>query len=178
MTNLKEKQLKKLGYNSETGFAKVGFVVSHSGAGQIPYLLTKSISAWYEKNISPNITVFAENVSPPSMVQDFALYPIRDIVGFDGVLIATSFQTAMGMVKATRAKRYWYVYDLEWKQPEWYWNLGLVKRLLESEDISKITRSKTYYDHLTKEMNGKNVNQIIIDDFNLEQILSLTGVIK
>lgn len=171
------KNIKKMGFDAEKGFSRVGFVMSNAGSNQVSYLLTKELNDWYQKHYAVNITVFTENVLPPALPQNFAVYPLKDTAGFDGTLISTSFEMAIRTRKSTRAKLFWYVYDLEWKQPEWFFNMQMVKQLLEDEKVTKMTRSPMYYEELVK-MGAKNIVAKTIDDFNIEQILHITGVTK
>lgn len=171
-----QREIKKQGYDPNKPIPKVGFFVKDMSASQITYLLTKRLNEWYQDNFHINFVVFVENLHPPAIETNFPIYQLKDIMGFDGTVISTSFLLWLKAQKSSVAKHYWMVYDLEWTQPEQHPDMkNLVMTALKDPNVNKMFRHKNHYD-IVKALGGNSINEQTVDDFDLSTILKITGV--
>lgn len=150
-------------------FQQLGFVVDDLGASQVSYLLIKNTNDFLEKRHDVNINLFFEDNFIPCLEPKFARFNTYDAFVFDGTLIATSLNTALTIKNFTRAKRFFYINDLEYlrknvDQNEW-------KDILCDNNIVKFTRCDDYRTYLI--LQGYNIHPIVVEDFNLDKILEV-----
>lgn len=90
---------------------QINFLVRDLIASQLSYYLTKNLND--AQNI--NGIVFYENLVPPCLIPKFTTMNISEAWAQPGISIATTLSTAHKLVNFTgRAKKYFYVWDLEW----------------------------------------------------------------
>lgn len=165
--------MKKITDNFITGgFESVAFAINSLSANQMSYCCIQNINKWLKENFGVNFSIFYQENAIPCKSLNFARFHIKDCEAFTGDLISTCFGTANSIKNATRSRRYYYISDLEWRRPWFKFSASEVNDVLFNKDIKKFTRSKDYYDELTS-MNIE-VSDIIVPDFNIEQILEIT----
>lgn len=149
----------------------LGFVVEDLAAGQIPYTLIHNSNEFLDRDTDINISLFYMENSFPCLWPRFARFNLKDTMGFCGSLIATSVQTAHAIQQATRADRYFYIQDLEWKRPWFNETKQMWNSVMGDEQVIKIARSNDHYKEFCK--SGYRVRGYV-EDFNLEKILEIT----
>jgi hypothetical protein len=150
-------------------FQPVGFVVDDLGASQVSYLLIKNANQLLSSRHDININVFFEDNFIPCVEPKFARFNTKDAFVFDGSLIATSLKTALTIKNFTRAKRFFYINQLEnlrksTSQDEW-------NNILCDKNIVKFARCVDYKDELISK--GYDIHPEVVEDFDLNKILEV-----
>lgn len=69
-----------------------------------------------------NVSLFFIEISRPLVINNLCTFPINEIFGFKGTLIATDLETA-NIMRKTNNNKIFYVQDLEWtKNPDYFEN--------------------------------------------------------
>lgn len=166
------KETKKSGYNLNTGFNKIGFVLKDLSAGQIPYICINECNKWLDNNFGTNLTIFCYDHAIPCVPMKFAKYHVKELDFFVGDLIATSIDSTLLINNNTRAKRYYYINDFDWTRPSCNLSKENISKVLYNNNIIKFCRCKDHRDKLKKD--GINILDIIVEDFNIKTILEIT----
>jgi hypothetical protein len=159
------------GYDIFNGFKKVGFAIDSLAAGQISFTCVENTNKWLASNFGVNFSIFYEQNALPCVSPQFARFHIRDAIGFEGDLIATSYNTLKSIKGATRSKRYYYINDIEWWRPWFKDSINEIKALSQDDSIVKFCRSQDHRDRLLDM--GFEVSPIIVEDFNIDKILEI-----
>ena len=148
---------------------KLAFVVEDLNASQVGYQSVRELNILSERSSEIEPSIFFIEQSWPCMAPKFARYHVRDSLWYDGHLIATSLKTALSIRTSTRAKRYFYIQDLEWLRGNC--DLDGWKSIMSDEGYVKICRCK---DH-AKEVHeaGFCVNLIVIENFEINKFVEL-----
>ena len=97
---------------------KLGIAVNNLGASQLNYFLVKNANSILLREPLLDVTAFIENQVPACLPANFAVMPMYEAWGYDGVVVATSFTTAQKLLAfPCPAKKFFYVWDLEWVRP-------------------------------------------------------------
>jgi len=115
--------------------------------------------------------VFHEAWKRPPTSLCFPLLQQRHVWGFDGVLIATSINTARKLISLPNvaSRKYFYIWNLiEWTNS--LTNSQEVLQLHKSDHMKVIARSEDYAFVLK---NSFNIDPIILQDFNYEESINL-----
>ena len=170
----KIKQLSKTtGYSIENGFKQIGIYVDNLMANQFGYLLLYQTALFNQENFGASFSVFARDKLPPCLIPTIPIFNARDIVGFDGNIIATSIKNVKELSRATRAKKFFYIFDLEWKQKDVIISRIDVQSILKDPNIIKFTRSKEYYDCIKDEC--ENLSQTLVPNCEPNLILEIVN---
>jgi hypothetical protein len=157
-------------FDISKGFPMLGFAVQDLASSQIAYTLTYNCNEWLHKEFRINIALFYQAQWLTPIQPEFAQYHMANSVAFTGSLVATTADTAFSIRPATRAKRFFYIYDLEIlrnNSNREYWDI-----VMNDDTITKFTRSKSYLDYL-KDL-GYQIDERIVPSFEIEKILEIT----
>lgn len=122
-------------------------------------------------NHNDEVCGFLVNVSGKLIDTTFAYSNITDIAHFnDGILVATSIQTADCLKKASvNSKKIYYVWNMEWiGHPFRFYE---VYEILSDKNLKIVVRSDLQKKILESNFNLKNIE--IVDDFNMEKIYEI-----
>jgi hypothetical protein len=93
---------------------RVGFCVDDLGGSQLSFFLTQALNEWV-RNPRRDAVVFYEDLAQPRSRADFAVMQSIDMAEFSGILIATSYATAIKVLACKGpSARLFYLQDLEW----------------------------------------------------------------
>lgn len=154
-------------------YKQVAFLFDHVSANQAVYSAIYNINSFIETDDTYNFSIFTMENTPRCVNPSFAVYSARDIRAYTGTLIATSLKTACELSRAHKAKKAWYIYDIDWirKQNQKY--ADKIPELFGNKDIKIFVRSKDIQDLLN---NWKvNVDITIVPNFELSKILAILG---
>jgi hypothetical protein len=166
------KEARRTGFDLETGFKKIGFVLKDVSAGQLPYTCIQSCNSWLDNNFGTNISLFCYDHTTSCVNTKFARFHVKEIDHFVGDLIATSIDSALLIKNNTRAKRYYYINDFDWTRPNFTLPIEYVDKIFNDNDIVKFCRSRDHRDRLIKE--GYKILYTIVEDFDIKTILEIT----
>lgn len=94
---------------------RLGIAVSDLGPSQLNYFLVRNVNQLLAKDPTADVTVFFENQVANPLPANFALMPMYEMWGFNGVAIATTFNTARKLQSfPAPSHRLFYVWDVEW----------------------------------------------------------------
>lgn len=144
---------------------KIGIAVSNLSFSQLAFNIVKQVNAALAQNCKRNITVFYEEPRPAFASFLFPSMHIAEAYEWSGTLIATNLSTAQKIISfPTAARRYFYVWELEWlrmqnvpfEQLHYIYNNSKLRLIARSPD----------YSLLLKECFNVDVN-LFMEDFNL-----------
>jgi len=93
---------------------RVAFAVPTLGSSQFAYSLIRQANLQVATR-SADVAVFFESAVRPCIQPAFACMQLAEGWNYDGVVVATSLQTARAVLNFPHPKsRYFYVWDLEW----------------------------------------------------------------
>lgn len=161
------KELKQTGYNGEC--TMVGFCVNDLGMNQIAYTLIKNVNSWLEDNFGLNPSIFFIENNMTCLPVKFPRFHLKDANVFTGHLIATDIKTVINLSYVHRCKKYYYINDL-FEIINAKNDSGIID-ILKDKEIIKFCRSKDHREYLMKK--GYLIHDIIVDDFDLNQILEI-----
>lgn len=93
---------------------RVGFCVDDLGGSQLSFFLTQALNEWV-RDPRRDAIVFYEDLAQPRSRAGFAVMQSIDMAEFSGVLIATSYATALKVLACKGPRqRVLYLQDLEW----------------------------------------------------------------
>jgi hypothetical protein len=93
--------------------AKLGIAVRDLGGSELNWRLIRGANVAAERGL--DVTMFYQDLVPPCLSPNFAVMPLVEAWGYDGLMVATTLATAKKMVSFPRvASRLFYVWDLEW----------------------------------------------------------------
>lgn len=153
---------------------KLGFAVSDIGPAQVPYTCITEFNKALMDRIDINISLFYKNNIYPCLSPKFARYHIKDTVGFDGYLFATSLDTLESIINSTRAKRFFYLNDIS----EIIRNTDKAKELLYDHNIYIVSRCEDYFIWMTENLDLTRINLIdkVVVDFDINSILEIINI--
>lgn len=146
---------------------KVAVAVCDLAPSQLNFLVIKNGNDWLAENPRDDYLVLYQRLAAACMPMNFASMQIIEGWGLDGVLVATSLSTAENIIKFPSAtKKFFYVWDLEWiRQHNTY---RYFQDIYGNKELNLISRSK---DHAKAIKHAWNRDSIIIEDFNLKEIV-------
>jgi|LULF01.1.fsa_nt_gb hypothetical protein len=149
---------------------KMGFVVPDLIASQLSYYLIMNLNEQCATSKNDYV-VFFENVSSKVIDPHFAIMNTAELWTFDGTLISTTVSTTLTSINSmSPAKKYFYVWDLEWLR-EMGKNFEYNIKAFISDEVELIARSE---DHSAAIKNYCNRDVIgIVDDFNINQFIRI-----
>lgn len=154
---------------------KGGIWVDNIGKSQKGHYIIKSINEIVKDHFN-DIILFYNEFDNIMAVPKFAILQDSEVWGFDGLVIATSFNTAKKLISCpSPTKKFFYVWDLEWLNIE---NLNYVdfQNVYQNDSLDLIARS-SYHAELLEKCWKQPVG--IVEDFDAEQLRKiLSGEIK
>jgi hypothetical protein len=148
---------------------QIAFVFEDLNASQSAYLACKNMNRMLENTSEVEPTVFFMEQSLPCVDLQFARYHVREALLYTGNLVSTSLKTAISVSKATRARRYFYIQDLEWLRPNF--NKEAWLNIMQDRSIKKICRSVDHAEAIHE--SGFGQVPVVIENYNIEQFLEL-----
>lgn len=167
------KEAKKDGFSVDSGFRQIAFVFDHLGASQIAYTSIHNANLYLQNRFGTNISFFIKENMPPCLPAQFAIFNTRDLRAYEGIVIGTSLSSMVECYKAVRAKKLYYIYDMEWIRPGLKLHPQMVDNILRDEKITKFTRSQDYLNLMKS--NGYNISDTIVPDLDVDLISEIIG---
>lgn len=94
---------------------KLGVLLGDLAPSQLAYYLIRDINRHLASHPTDDVVVFYENLTPPCALPNFAIMPLVEAYGYDGVLLATDLSTAkISLAIPTSRSRFFFLNDLEW----------------------------------------------------------------
>lgn len=140
-------------------------------ANQAAFTAIDAVNKWLDNNFGLSFVFFYRKNFLPSIEPKCPRYHVKDLMAFDGHVIATSMETALAMENAIKAQRYYYIYDLDWKREWKKINPDSVKRVLGDDKIIKFTRSADFVEEL--KVAGCTSLHGDVKDFDIDKILEI-----
>jgi hypothetical protein len=143
----------------------VGIIVPHMGASQISFTIIKEM----DKIKAHDKILFFENLMSSIIKPSCAMLCVNELGHFKGNLITTNIENtllALNICNRKAVRIYFYVWDLEWirrNRGNYLYNLPAYK------DVNHLIVRSNY--HVGPVENYSNRKPIVIEDFNLEEIL-------
>ena len=151
-------------------FDMLGFAIKDLASSQVAYELTYNANEWLRKNYRLNIALFYQEQWLASLAPEFAQYHMSEAVAFSGSLVATSLGTAFAIKNAVRAKRFFYINDLEYLRPNF--NKEQWDDVMNDQSITKFARCNDYVDQLRDF--GYEIDSRTVPSFEIDKILEIT----
>lgn len=153
------------------GFKSVGVVLDNVGSSQLSYLAVTKCNEAVEKNPCNNIALFISSLSVPCVQVKVPRFYTKDATTFDGWLIAPSFEALVAVENCTRAKKCYYVNDIEWSR-SWFKYHDAVDRVMSDKSIIKVFRSKDH--RLFVEKTWPRLSDApVVNDFDILSFLEI-----
>lgn len=121
----------------------LGFVINNIGPNQLAFDLIHQINLIGRTNVEVSCSLFIQNIIEPCVVPNCAVYNISEIMSFDGVMVATDFDTCEKMLKTTnQALKIFYLWELEWiRNPDKFLTY---QSILRTKGLVIFSRSEQY----------------------------------
>jgi len=152
----------------------LGLIVKELGLSQRSYYATRNMNLAARFNLVNDCCIFWEQVSPTFFKTIFSTMNSSEIWEFNGTLISTCVSTTLTAQKAVNsAKRFFYVWDLEWmrryngRNADYKYNI----EAFTDKDTSLIARSKSHASAIKNYCNRDVCG--IVEDFNIEQLMEV-----
>lgn len=160
------RQLKKEGFDENTGPARIAFYLPSMKNSQLVYSLVYEINQYVINNIGINCLIFTDDIINKCVIPKCTVLHSLYMMGYDGNLVFVSYKDLANCNKASRAKKLYYIYDY-----------AADRKLIEIDpnnilqnDIILFTRSKDYYDTISKQ---RKISPIIVPDANVKTIMEI-----
>lgn len=150
---------------------KIGIMLDNIGPNQLAHYMINSGNAVLEHHSQKvDLVAFVQQVVHPCALPNFATMNMSEAYDYKGVLVATSLQTAIKMLKCpgTR-KKFFYVWDLEWTRPQ-NKNFSVLKDIYNNPSIELISRSPNH-DKIIELCWRKPIG--VVEDGRVEQLYQL-----
>lgn len=164
-------QARRNGFSATNGFTQVGFVVPSIDANQVAFTCITNCNRWLVNNFGMSFSVFYDKEYAPCIDPLFPRFHLADALGFEGHLIATSMSAALNIKTATKSRRYYYIYDLEWLRRGYTFSKEQTESILANDEIIKFARAKDHVEEIKKA--GCTKLHGVVEDFNIEQIMEI-----
>ncbi len=148
---------------------KIAFVFDDLNASQPAYQCIKALNSLTIRSSDIEPSIFFIEQALPCIEPKFARYHVRDSLWYEGHLIATSVKTAMSIKLSTRAKRYFYIQDLEWLRQNC--NTEDWKSIMEDDNFIKICRCKDHAKAIHEA--GFIISPAAIENYNIQKFVEL-----
>ena len=148
---------------------KIGVILEDLGMSQLSYSVISNINKACEHNSENDYIIFFNNMVAPVIPPNCALMNSSEIWSFDGHLIGTSVATTLMALKSINsAKKYFYVWDLEWTRHAQHRQYSQDIPAFRSRGVSLIARSKEHAAAIQNYSNRKVSH--IVPDFDIENM--------
>lgn len=113
-------------------------------ASQLSVLVIKNINEWMKKNYLCDIIGFYNNCTNFVIEPNFCCMPSSELWGYDGIVIATDFNSAEIVLRSPSiSRKYFYIWDLEWFRLKEKDFLRL-SNVYKNQELEVITRNQEY----------------------------------
>ncbi len=164
------KKCEKSGFSLKDGFTKIGFIFNDFTATQAAYTFITNTNHWLKENFGSSICAFYEENSYPCVPILFPRFGTSEISSFQGHIISTSFETTKTLLGANRAKKYYYIDDIEYIRP-WFKDKSLFDKILNDNNIIKLFRAEDHYNKFVED--GYKIQKRIVVDYDINTILKV-----
>jgi hypothetical protein len=148
----------------------IGVILNDLTASQLSYFVVKNFNDYLDKHPKSHIICFYQEISQHSLPANFACMEISEIWGFEGPIIATTFESAEKLLGcATCPRPVFYLWDLEWLRTER--DFASWRKVFADERMDIIVRSQSHKQIFEECWNRKVLG--IVDNFNLQEIQDL-----
>lgn len=147
----------------------VSAIVDHLGPSQKSFYLIKEFNKTSHRT-DICVSVFFERASIPVTPLMFSCKSIAFLSGYHHVAISTTIANTDMLLKSNNnAKKYFYMWDIEWlTKPSHYSNIS---KVLLDPKLSIICRSESHEKLLFNFCNKKAVG--IVDNWNINQLIDI-----
>lgn len=142
---------------------KIASVVDSISMSQMTYDMIKSFNSMV--SVDCCVCCFYLNIAPIPVNTNFGLMNAYYISPWDDMLIATSLQTAKVIESVSIAKKFLYLYDLEWLRYKSDYESNL--SILKNKELQLLCRNE---DHALAIKNYCGVKPEILQDWNPKQL--------
>lgn len=147
----------------------ISAVIEDLGTSQKAFYLIKEFNKM-SSNVNVCASVFFERPAIPVTKPLFACRSISFLSAHNGTSIATTLQEADRLLKSNNnAKKYLYLWDLEWLEQPVYFSAAC--NILRDERLSLIARSDSHARTIENFCNKKVCG--IVDDWNSTELLNI-----
>jgi hypothetical protein len=169
--NKNNKGNKNNGRYRHRDFRQVGVVIDNVGSSQVSYLaITKSNEA-IDNNPLVNLALFVSSLSIPCVQVRVPRFHVKDATTFDGWLIMTTVDAAIAVKNCTRAKKCYYINDIEWSRA-WFKHPDAISSIMTDPAVVKVFRSKDHMAFAAK--TWPHLSEcVVIKDFEIPTFLEM-----
>jgi len=151
---------------------KLGIAVNDLGASQLNFLLIQRANELVGSRRDLDIILFYENIVRPCLPMNFAVMQIAECWGFDGPVVATTFNTAEKLLRfPSSPRKLFYVWDLEWTRMR----QKLFRSLLSVYGNPDLTLLARCQDHADAIRQCWNREALVVEDCDLDRIIEVAG---
>ncbi len=148
---------------------KLGFLVSNLAVSQINFRLITQSNLLVGSGVENDVVVFYDAIQKPCVVPNFAVMHQAEAWTFDGVLVATDFNSARKLIKFPSASRkLFYVDDLYWLRTEGF-SFSSIREVFGSEELELIARCEDHQKLLSQSFNRE---VFVVEDYDLQEIIN------
>ena len=150
---------------------KLGTLIEDTSANQLSYYVIRNLNLATSDNEDEDFVVFFENATPNVIQPAFAVMNSSEIWNFDGVLISTTAANTLLSINAIApAKKFFYVWDLEWTRSHGK-DFDYMIKAYKNKEGNLIARSD---DHAKAIKNYCNRDVCgIVSNFNINQLMEI-----
>jgi hypothetical protein len=152
----------------KSGLTKIGFAFRSLGFSQKSLAFIKGANAVLDKRSDVGICAFVESIDfPPAQVK-FPIFGSPEFRSWDGIMVVSDLNSAERALALQKSDVWFYVYDLEYEQPEY---MGNKQKAIET--MKKCKCFARHENHM-KELEGRGVTceKTIVLDYDVEAILN------
>lgn len=126
------------------------------------------IANFNRQNLDVDTIAFIQDYDRPPSIPRFAVMQEKEAYNYSGILVATSFNSAQKLKYMRPAKKYFYLWSLEWVHD--LYTVDELSDIYQNDEITLIVRSEQHQ-NLIKSIWDKDA--LIIEDFNYEKFIQL-----
>lgn len=151
---------------------KIGVLVDDLSASHLSWAIINSVNSLVSKG-SVDVSIFYDNLVRPCSNVEAALLPSVHIIGFDGILVATSLNTASKLIRLpSNGRKFFYCWDLEWQRmSQQDKNYGSLINIYRNSSYGLIARTVEHARILSQTWN-RPVNNVV-EEADIEAILRI-----
>lgn len=161
-------------YHSKS-LTKFGVLLDDLTMSQKTWLFIEQANKKLAESVNLDCVAFIKNLSPICIRPNFGVMFLHEMWNFDGVLVATDIPSAEQLTKiVSRAKKIFYVWDLEWIRPV---HQGGQKDFVRNVDVFRnnelklVARNRDHSKEISKYCN-RNVDSIN-SNFDIDKLMNL-----
>jgi len=152
-----------------TNSINLGILIDNIGPNQLAFDVIHQINRITKNNNKISFSLFVQNIIAPVIKPLCPVYNISEIMSFNGVMIATNFDTAEKMIKSVnQSLKIFYINELEWiHNPN---DFLYYQNIVKTAGLIVFSRSEPYAQALARyaEVDSKAV----MPNLEIEQLLN------